>query len=171
MDSDKANDWYINFISNNCKKKTSLFLQLHCQVLRQWWIILLHCLLIMLMVRQYGWQWGLQQYNVNDADNKKWWLGKVNDCNKFLTAPIELILHVIDCNESRHCFNIHKIKVSCVAEKNNVEEKWTWSLKKKEWLKERKTKKKCMQNSNVSKDKTKKAGCVTTIFENQMLQG
>lgn len=36
--------------------------------------------------------------------------------------------------------------------------------------KKRKTKKKCMQNSNVSKDKTKKAGCVTTIFENQMLQ-
>ena len=30
---------------------------------------------------------------------------------------------------------IHKIKVSCVAdklaEKNNVEEKWNWSLKKK----------------------------------------
>lgn len=28
---------------------------------------------------------------------------EVNDCKKVLTAPIELILHVINCNESSHC--------------------------------------------------------------------
>lgn len=44
-------------------------------------------------------------------------------------------------------------------------------IKEEVMTQERKTKKKCMQNSNVSKDKTQNAGCVTTLFENQMLQG
>lgn len=47
--------------------------------------------------------------------------------------------------------------------------KTAWSLKEKTRFKERKTEKKCMQNGNVSKDKTKNARCIITLFENQML--